>query len=434
MSRPYMQGVAPGWEYLMDLDLLDRLVAESGDAPTPEAGLAMEPFRYVRDADVKVVICGQDPYASGADGLAFSSERASPSLRNVLSCVRRTLGLPAPPRASEARGDLRGWAAQGVLLINAGLMRAEGEKSAACIKRWRPFVVGLLASLADVAGPVFFLWGKAAAAVGDEVAAAADAPPALLKWTHPSPTIDCTLAAAAKFAACDHFRAGPDICWDLSEPVTVYCDGSCPNNGAADAVASWGVHWVGGPLTGCAAAGLVAPATFGGAGEAAATPFTAGGPPVPPSNNRGELLAMCVGMWAALLAGGLGPVRVVSDSQIYVKLMNGGYEKKVRARKVSELKNTDLLAVAHGLAGVLEARVGAPVEFRHVRGHGKEPDPVLRAGNDFADALAVAISGGKGAEAARRRADVPAASAEAGLHSTLPWFIADRLRRWHAGG
>src|ERR1700712_2877510 len=79
--------------------------------------LALTPYD-----DVRVVILGQDPYhgPNQAHGLAFSVNRSvpiPPSLRNMYQELKSDIkGFEAPKH-----GDLRGWAQQGVLLLNACL-------------------------------------------------------------------------------------------------------------------------------------------------------------------------------------------------------------------------------------------------------------------------------------------------------------------------
>jgi uracil-DNA glycosylase len=75
----------------------------------------------------QVLILGQDPYhrVGQAHGLSFSVRpgvAVPPSLRNVYKEIRDDLGVSPP-----ATGDLTGWAAQGVLLLNAVLTVRAGE-------------------------------------------------------------------------------------------------------------------------------------------------------------------------------------------------------------------------------------------------------------------------------------------------------------------
>ena len=87
----------------------------------PPAGLIFNAFDSCPFDSVRVVIIGQDPYheEGQAMGLSFSvpeGVQIPPSLMNIYKEIHRDLGTPIP-----ASGDLRRWAEQGVLLLNATL-------------------------------------------------------------------------------------------------------------------------------------------------------------------------------------------------------------------------------------------------------------------------------------------------------------------------
>ena len=87
----------------------------------PPAGLIFNAFDSCPFDKVRVVIIGQDPYheEGQAMGLSFSvpdGVQIPPSLVNIYKEIHRDLGTPIP-----ATGDLRRWAEQGVLLLNATL-------------------------------------------------------------------------------------------------------------------------------------------------------------------------------------------------------------------------------------------------------------------------------------------------------------------------
>ena len=85
---------------------------------------------------VRVVIVGQDPYhgPGQAHGLAFSvapGVPVPPSLQNIYKELTTDLALPED---SFRDGDLRGWARQGVLLLNAVLTVEQGAPG--LIRSW----------------------------------------------------------------------------------------------------------------------------------------------------------------------------------------------------------------------------------------------------------------------------------------------------------
>ncbi len=120
-------------------------------------------LELVAPDDVRIVLCGQDPYpgAGVPMGLAFSvnPEVAIPgSLRNMFSELRDDLGIAPPPT-----GDLTPWAERGMLLLNASLtvrMGAPGSHNAA---QWPGVTFELLRRLAaERQGLVFLALGRAA--------------------------------------------------------------------------------------------------------------------------------------------------------------------------------------------------------------------------------------------------------------------------------
>lgn len=147
---------------------------------------------------VRVVILGQDPYhgEGQAHGLSFSvppGVRIPPSLANIYKELESDLGVP---RADH--GDLRPWAAQGVLLLNAALTVRMGAPASHAGHGWERFTDAVI-RLVD-AGPepvVFLLWGAHA----QRKAAFVDrARHLVLRAPHPSP-----LSAHRGFLGCRHF-------------------------------------------------------------------------------------------------------------------------------------------------------------------------------------------------------------------------------------
>ncbi|PIE10578.1 MAG: uracil-DNA glycosylase [Rhodobacterales bacterium] len=127
--------------------------------------LPTEPQRFaalsaVPPDAVRVVILGQDPYPTPghANGLAFSVAPgvALPrSLRNIFSEMEADLG------AAPATGDLSGWAAQGVLLLNTALSVPAGDAGGHDRIGWAPLIDQVLARAAQ-RPCAFLLWGAKA--------------------------------------------------------------------------------------------------------------------------------------------------------------------------------------------------------------------------------------------------------------------------------
>lgn len=109
---------------------------------------------------VRVVILGQDPYhgPGQAHGLSFSvpvSVRPPPSLKNIFKELASDVGVKAPDH-----GNLKAWAARGVLLLNSVLTVEEGKAASHQGKGWELFTDAIIRKLNDEReGLVFFLWG-----------------------------------------------------------------------------------------------------------------------------------------------------------------------------------------------------------------------------------------------------------------------------------
>ena len=148
--------------------------------PAPQVFAALE---HTQPDDVQVVILGQDPYPTPghAHGLAFSaSADTAPlprSLCNIFKEMRDDIGV-APQHA-----DLRFWADQGVLLLNAALPVPAGQAGGHAQLGWQGLTAQVLARLAD-RPRAYLLWGrpaqKAAKAVDGTVNFKLETP-------HPSP-------------------------------------------------------------------------------------------------------------------------------------------------------------------------------------------------------------------------------------------------------
>lgn len=132
---------------------------------------------------VKVVVIGQDPYhrPDQAHGLCFSvrnSVELPRSLKNIFKEVSEEFGSEI-----RKRGDLTGWAEQGVLLLNRALTVEEG-KPGSHQSKWKCFTETVIKKLAARNNLVFIAWGNEAQKA---VAQIDTAKHKVLKSAHPSP-------------------------------------------------------------------------------------------------------------------------------------------------------------------------------------------------------------------------------------------------------
>ena len=149
----------------------------------PPAHQRFAALELTHPEDTRVVILGQDPYPTPghAHGLAFSAEpevRPLPrSLSNIYKELESDLGVTRP------NADLRGWARQGVLLLNTALSVPAGEANGHKHLGWDHLVHQVL-ELTSERPIACILWGNAAQKLekhikpGDHL---------ILKTAHPSP-------------------------------------------------------------------------------------------------------------------------------------------------------------------------------------------------------------------------------------------------------
>ena len=282
-------------------------------------------------------------------------------------------------KARPAFGDLRPWAVQGILLVNAALTTREGAtKSHMTI--WKPFMEKFLDALCAKTQSRFLLWGSSARDLVSPYAHKYKRE--VLFWTHPSPMGDNQQPPAKRFVHCDHFaklnkaleaeKKSP-IWWSIDSPVMAFTDGSCPLNGKpkgdkADVEAGFGVLLIGGHVGPTTLRGLASPTTYRlvdtndpkrGLRRRASS--------VTPTNNRGELMGFCWVFDSPYPGRVLGSITIVSDSEHIVVRMFNEYLPKRRVKGTAyQLENYDLIVVAEAMLGVLRAQATS-VTIVHTR-------------------------------------------------------------------
>ena len=148
----------------------------------------------------RVVIIGQDPdHGPGqAHGLAFSVRTGislPPSLANILTEVSTDLGVTA---LAKNKGDLSGWAEQGVLLLNSILTVEHAKAGSHQGRGWERFTDLVIKNLGELRESlVFMLWGTYAQKKGEFIDRDRHL---VLTAPHPSP-----LSAHRGFFGCRHF-------------------------------------------------------------------------------------------------------------------------------------------------------------------------------------------------------------------------------------
>lgn len=126
----------------------------------PPGRLIFNAFNLCPFDSVKVVIIGQDPYheAGRAMGLSFSvpdGVAMPPSLQNIFKEIQGDLGIGVPQS-----GNLKRWAEQGVLLLNATLTVRAHQAGSHQRHGWERFTDAAISRLSEGRDHlVFILWG-----------------------------------------------------------------------------------------------------------------------------------------------------------------------------------------------------------------------------------------------------------------------------------
>jgi uracil-DNA glycosylase len=421
-----LKGVHPGWVKFLENKGLVPLARKALSKISPDAGelaprpnLIFEFLRYFGPDDATVLIVGQDPYPTDAQGLCFSipvGATMKASLQTIIGNLENNAQARAhyrvrnvPDSGRVYSGDLRTWAVQGVLLMNSALTTRAGARGSHR-SHWKAFTRKFVRELALHAAAqkkplVFMLWGNDARSYASSTGTD-NVAHIVYEWTHPSPLINNRLAPARKFEASPQFaltnanlreRNLRDIDWDPLAYTIVFTDGSCPKNGDSDAEASFALGVLSGPLKHVWVAGRVAPQEYK---LVDSNNLARGFKPVPetkavPTNNRGEYLAWCWALLLLLRGKVVGRTEIVSDSDLFIQTMKTWLPARRCKGTEKKLKNYDLIYIADALLhrlreGNVFKREG--VKLTHTRSHQKRPPPtassreqVLWIGNDMVD-------------------------------------------------
>ncbi|APG47112.1 uracil-DNA glycosylase [Phaeobacter porticola] len=149
----------------------------------PTTNQRFQALRLTQPETTRVVILGQDPYPTPghAHGLSFSVEPdvhpLPRSLQNIFNELHADINVERP------NGDLRGWARQGVLLLNTVLSVPAGEANGHKDLGWQLLAHQILTATSQ-RPTAYILWGKQAQGLekyiqpGDHL---------ILRTAHPSP-------------------------------------------------------------------------------------------------------------------------------------------------------------------------------------------------------------------------------------------------------
>lgn len=376
-----LEGIRPGWkkillspelkptlnhcfgrlnEYMLRAGITEDAIQKSGLIwIRPKVQHVFEAFKHHDPEQCRVIIIGQDPYpGKEACGLSFATNDGTipKSLKNIYKCLAKS-GIVA------RTGDLRNWAAQGVLMLNRYLTRSpdivvsggkpeivgNGNSEDKYLHRfWGEFTdaflryfTGLVAETPDRYCAVL-LWGT----VAQETIPHINKAPGIEVMLHGHPvSMSIPEASVRHFVHCTHFsrvnaalqsRGLPVIDWTpglaaesaVLDPIAVAIDGGCDKNGTIGAKASYGVYF---PKTfndrpnGIPAVRIsgVVPNVSQSLQESGKVSLISGQQKVTPTNNRGELLAMIHAL-IHIHNSGAEPrsIIIVTDSEYVLHIVN----------------------------------------------------------------------------------------------------------------
>jgi len=205
IDSSWYEVLRPQFEAQYFAELKEFLVAERQQHTCyPPGSKIFAAFDSTPFDKVKAVIIGQDPYhePGQAMGLCFSVPQGvpvPPSLVNIIKEINDDLGTQIPATS----GDLSGWAAQGVLLLNATLTVREHAAGSHQRHGWEQFTDAAIQALAERRqGIVFLLWGSYAIGKRKLINPLHHC---ILTAPHPSP-----LSAYRGFFGCRHFSRAND--------------------------------------------------------------------------------------------------------------------------------------------------------------------------------------------------------------------------------
>ena len=177
---------------------------------TPKRELIFNVFNYVKPADVRCVLFGEDPYprVSSANGVAFwdkeirswKDKTNGNALKNILKALLVSEGIAeyattinecrqiaeqnlihSPPKLFEL------WLGQGVLLVNSALTFTSFHDKNTHFALWRPFHLALIAALnSREENPFYILWGNKAQQWEETILKSIDNPRKIIKQGHPT--------------------------------------------------------------------------------------------------------------------------------------------------------------------------------------------------------------------------------------------------------
>ena len=205
IEQSWKEVLKPEFEkpYFESLAARIRQEISEGQTVYPPGKDIFKAFELTPISKVKAVILGQDPYhgPGQAMGLSFSvpeGVRTPPSLVNIFKEIESDLGVKM-----SGSPNLKKWADQGVLMLNAVLTVRSGAPTSHRKIGWQTFTDAVIECISDkCSGVVFLLWGNYARSKASLIDSSKHY---VLEAAHPSPL------ARGAFFGCKHFSKTNEI-------------------------------------------------------------------------------------------------------------------------------------------------------------------------------------------------------------------------------
>lgn len=205
IEQSWKEVLKPEFEkpYFESLAARIRQEISEGQTVYPPGKDIFKAFELTPISKVKAVILGQDPYhgPGQAMGLSFSvpeGVRTPPSLVNIFKEIESDLGVKM-----SGSPNLKKWADQGVLMLNAVLTVRSGAPTSHSRIGWQTFTDAVIECISDkCSGVVFLLWGNYARSKASLIDSSKHY---VLEAAHPSPL------ARGAFFGCKHFSKTNEI-------------------------------------------------------------------------------------------------------------------------------------------------------------------------------------------------------------------------------
>ncbi len=339
-------------------------------------------------SDIKIVICGQDPYYSVdkkkrrvAHGLAFSTldlNKCPPSLASIYESLVKDKLIETPPIIH----NLTNWSKQGVLLLNTALTTRIGEANAH-VNIWTSFTNKLFLAISEHFAVrnkrlIYMLWGKTAQKKMFNI----DSIHEILTTAHPSPMAQRSIINEdEKFVNCRHFSIAntkleqqddKGINWNTVIEHVIYTDGSCNLNpygkgvtkgfkANEDSQASWAYIIHNGPFKGNRDSGMVKIATDvpiilkdAGTGKITKTKYIAY-----PTSIRSEGIALIKALLYIYNTQPryTGKIIIKCDCNHWVKAFNK-YKWITTNRKLINVRNLDIVIMLRQINAKIDEKIG----------------------------------------------------------------------------